>query len=197
MRISGGKARGIPLRVTKSGLLRPATEANRERLFSSLHHRIQESKVLDLFAGSGAYGLEALSRGAKSVHFVENNRKIYKDLKYNFEQVQKSASLDTTAATFTSWDAIDFLKKKQDLYDFIFLDPPYPDFPKIGETIFELLRTNGFVHANSWLIHEGPMEAKSDFNQWEKIKVLGKEKKGSPSFRLFSPLLSPNPKRVQ
>jgi 16S rRNA (guanine966-N2)-methyltransferase len=190
MRISGGKARGIPLRVTKSSLLRPATEANRERLFSSLHHKIQESKVLDLFAGSGSYGLEALSRGAKSVHFVENNRKIYKDLKYNFEQVQKSANLSTSAASFSSWDAIDFLKKKQDSYDFIFLDPPYPDFPKIGEKIFDFIHTNGFVHENSWLIHEGPIEAKSDFKQWEKIKVLGKEKKGSPSFRIFSPHFS-------
>ena len=187
MRISGGKARGIPLRVTKSSILRPATEANRERLFSSLQLKVQDAKILDLFAGSGAYGLEALSRGAKSVHFVENHRKIYRDLTYNFEQVQKSANLCKSAASFTSWDAIDFLRKAQDSYDIIFLDPPYPEFPKIGEKIFTLLLVNHFVHANTLLIHEAPMEALSVFNGWEKIKVLGKEKKGSPSFRLFSP----------
>ena len=73
MRISGGIARGIPLRVTKSKSLRPATEANRERLFSSIANQIQHKKVLDLFAGTGSYGLEALSRGAKNAHFIEQN----------------------------------------------------------------------------------------------------------------------------
>ena len=77
IRISGGLARGIPLKVTKSKLLRPATEANRERLFSSIRESLRGSRVLDLFAGSGSYGLEALSRGAKHVHFV-NNGKIFR-----------------------------------------------------------------------------------------------------------------------
>ena len=71
MRVSGGLAKGIPLRITKTDILRPATESNRERIFSSLGELIIGKKVLDLFAGSGSYGLEALSRGASEVHFVE------------------------------------------------------------------------------------------------------------------------------
>ncbi|MEJ6621751.1 MAG: RsmD family RNA methyltransferase, partial [Opitutae bacterium] len=65
MRICGGLARGIPLLVTKGIEIRPATDANRERLFSSLGENVIDTHFLDLFAGTGSYGLEALSRGAK------------------------------------------------------------------------------------------------------------------------------------
>ena len=75
MRISGGKARGIPLRACKAPELRPATEANRERLFSSLGQAVINARILDLFAGTGSYGLEALSRGAVEASFVEKNKK--------------------------------------------------------------------------------------------------------------------------
>ena len=92
MRISGGIARGIPLRVTKSKSLRPATEANRERLFSSIKIKFS-IKVFDLFAGTGSYGLEALSRGAKNAHFIEQNKRVFNDLRHNFEQVKKSSDL--------------------------------------------------------------------------------------------------------
>ena len=87
MRISGGKARGITLRTVKNTDLRPATEANRERLFSSLGQQIQKKRVLDLFAGSGSYGLEALSRGASDAIFVEKNRKVAKYLNENLDRV--------------------------------------------------------------------------------------------------------------
>ena len=91
MRISGGIAKGIALKITRTPSLRPATEANRERLFSSLGDSIKGARVLDLFAGSGAYGLEALSRGSDYAHFVEKNRKIFYDLISNTEKVRKSA----------------------------------------------------------------------------------------------------------
>ena len=98
MRISGGKARGIPLRVGKTVGLRPASEANRERLFSSIGEKITNCMILDLFAGSGSYGLEALSRGAKSATFVEKNRSVIKDLKINAANTLKSAQLESMAA---------------------------------------------------------------------------------------------------
>ena len=93
MRISGGLAKGISLRVTKATKLRPATDANRERLFSSLGDFVREKSVLDLFAGSGSYGLEALSRGAGLAIFVESDRRIFRDLKENLANTCKSAKL--------------------------------------------------------------------------------------------------------
>ena len=71
MRITGGKARGIPLASPKGDATRPATDQLREAVFSSLGARIEGAQVADLFAGTGAYGLEAMSRGAIGGIFVE------------------------------------------------------------------------------------------------------------------------------
>ena len=189
MRISGGIARGIPLRVTKSKSLRPATEANRERLFSSIANQIQHKKVLDLFAGTGSYGLEALSRGAKNAHFIEQNKRVFNDLRHNFEQVKKSSGLDEFAGRFTNRDVLGFLKQKEKNYDIVFLDPPYEDFAKLGEKVLNLLISNGFVHHGSVLIHEAPTQEISNFVKWKLKKVLGKEKKGAPNYRIYSPVV--------
>ena len=72
MRISGGKHRAS-LRLSKTKGLDPATEANRERLFSSIQNKVEDQRVLDLFAGTGSYGLEAISRGARAADFVEES----------------------------------------------------------------------------------------------------------------------------
>lgn len=94
MRISGGKARGIPLKVNKKAGVRPAIETTRERLFSSIFQSVENATVLDLFAGSGAYGLESLSRGARQATLVEKNRLVFNDLKTNLSAVLKSANLE-------------------------------------------------------------------------------------------------------
>ena len=143
-----------------------------------------------MFAGSGSYGLEALSRGAKHVHFVENNRKIFKDLKQNFEKVKKSACLIEKSASFSNRDVVEFLRQKENTYDLIFLDPPYKDIPKIGNSVFDLLTTHDFVHQDTLLIHEAPREEVSSFENWKLFKVLGKEKSGAPNFRFYTPEFS-------
>jgi 16S rRNA (guanine966-N2)-methyltransferase len=189
MRISGGLAKGIPLRITKTDILRPATESNRERIFSSLGELIIGKKVLDLFAGSGSYGLEALSRGASEVHFVEKNRKIFQDLKFNFEKVRKSGSLTTQKATFSNCDVLNFLKREEKNYDLVFLDPPYSEIPTLAKKTFDLLTTNQFVHRDSILIHEAPPDEKLIFDHWKMVRTLGKKKKGAPSYQLYMPEL--------
>ncbi len=187
MRISGGNARGIPLRITRQSVLRPATESNRERLFSSLGEKTRGKRVLDLFAGSGSYGLEALSRGAAYAHFVESNRKIFRDLKVNFEMVRKSAGLEDRQAGFANRGVLEFLRQRQQCYDLVFLDPPYGDFSEVGAKVFELLIANDFVHPESLVLHEAPAEECSQFENWELEKSLGKAKKGSPHYRFFTP----------
>ena len=113
MIISGGQAKGIPLEVPKGIEIRPSTQANRERLFSSLGERILGINFLDLFAGTGSYGLEALSRGAKSGHFVEKNRKAIQSIKKNHSNICKSASLSLKNAHVHQRDVSEFLKKKE------------------------------------------------------------------------------------
>src|SRR5688572_25253543 len=90
MRISGGKARGIPLVVPKGDAVRPATDGMRQAVFSSLGERVVGARFLDLFAGSGAYGLEALSRGAAGGVFVEQNPKAAACVRRNIAAVCKS-----------------------------------------------------------------------------------------------------------
>jgi 16S rRNA (guanine966-N2)-methyltransferase len=186
MRISGGKARGIPLRAAKAPELRPATEANRERLFSSLGQQIQNARVLDLFAGTGSYGLEALSRGAAEAYFVEKNRKITKDLKDNLSKVLKSAELSNNVGKVFQRDALDFLNSSPEKqFDILFLDPPYAEIATLHERLFSRIRNNQFVHSDSLLIHECPTGESQEPDGWQLIRTLGKAAKGSPIFHFL------------
>src|SRR5690242_14529688 len=105
MRISGGAARGVPLLVPKGDAVRPATDGMRQAVFSSLGARVAGARFLDLFAGSGAYGLEALSRGAAGGVFVEQNAKAAACVKKNIETVCKSLGRDTHDLAVLQMDA--------------------------------------------------------------------------------------------
>lgn len=105
MRISGGKAKGIKLRIPKGSPLRPAAEPVRERLFSSLGDLVSGAKFLDLFAGTGSYGLEALSRGAESGAFIEQDVNTASCLRNNLTAVCKSANVSPENFEIISGDA--------------------------------------------------------------------------------------------
>ena len=188
MRISGGKARGIPLRVNSKNGVRPAIETTRERLFSSISNLLPQIRALDLFAGSGAYGLEALSRGAAEITLVENNRKVFADLKVNLAAVLKSAKLEGSAGRLVNRNVMDFLKSKPNQpYDIIFIDPPYMEIDRLCPQIFDIIRQENFLTRNGRIILESPGEKVLQFTGWEIAKVLGKEKRGSPVHRIYLP----------
>jgi len=188
MRISGGKARGIPLKVSKKGGVRPAIETTRERLFSSIFQSVENATVLDLFAGSGAYGLESLSRGAKQATLVEKNRLVFNDLKTNLAAVLKSASLEGEAGKLVNRDVIDFAKEApRQNYDIIFIDPPYAEIEKLGPKLFELLLRHHCLSKDGFIVLETPGELKMEFPGWTVTRVVGKEKRGSPVHRIYSP----------
>src|SRR3954466_4166381 len=94
MRISGGIAKGITLAVPRGDRVRPATDGLRQAVFSSLGDRVVAARFLDLFAGSGAYGLEALSRGAAGGSFVELNARAAACVRQNIAAVCKSMGRD-------------------------------------------------------------------------------------------------------
>lgn len=120
MRVITGSARGRNL-VTLEGedVTRPTTQSTKEALFSSIQFEIEGAKVLDLFAGCGQLGIEALSRGASFCTFVENNRQAYSVVENNIKlcKMEKHSKL-----VFS--DALSFLQKK-DNFDIAFVDPPY------------------------------------------------------------------------
>ncbi len=120
MRVITGIARGRRLETLPGeDVTRPTTESVKEALFSMIQFEIEDKKVLDLFAGSGQLGIEALSRGARHCTFVENNRQALKVVEGNLSH----CGLANNAKVVLS-DALSFLMKK-DNFDIAFLDPPY------------------------------------------------------------------------
>jgi 16S rRNA (guanine966-N2)-methyltransferase len=189
MRISGGKARGIPLRVNKKSGVRPAIETSRERVFSSISQKVENAQVLDLFAGSGAYGLEALSRGATHATLVEKNRLVVSDLYTNLTAVQKSAQLSIDSGRVTKRDVLDFLQEKPTSpYDLIFIDPPYAELEKLCPKIFSLLASNQYLGEGGIAVLECAGDFSFEPNGWVLQRTIGKEKKGSPVHRVFETL---------
>ena len=121
MRIISGKARGTKLFTLEGENTRPTLDRVKEPLFSILMHQVPEAKVLDLFAGSGALGLEALSRGAESVVLCDNSRAAIKVINNNLDKTKLNTYAEIINADYKSC-----LKKLQGRkFDLIFLDPPY------------------------------------------------------------------------
>jgi 16S rRNA (guanine966-N2)-methyltransferase len=189
LRISGGTARGILLRINRTGNLRPAAEPVRQRLFSSIAPLLPGAGILDLCAGTGAYGLEGISRGAFSATFVEKDRKTVQNLKHNVEMVSKSAGFSSSATQIEARDVLEYLKKgASQAFNLVFFDPPYPQIASLSPAVFARLRAGGFLEKEGIVVMECPSEKNIEFEQWELIRSLGKEKRGSPVHRLYRPL---------
>ena len=118
MRIIAGKAGRIAIKVP-SAVARPTTDFVRQAVFSILGERVENASVLDLFAGSGALGLEALSRGAASCVFVDDHRGACSVITENLTKARLDGGRVVKA------EAITHLKRDTATYDLIFADPPY------------------------------------------------------------------------
>lgn len=187
MRITGGKARGVTLKAPKDQKTRPATDRARESLFSSLTTSIFDASCLDLFAGTGSYGFEALSRGAQSCQFIEHNRMAIDCLKKNAQVVAKSAELSVEAIQIKQSDLLKTgSSSNQQSFDFIFLDPPYALWESHSEYLFNKLALD-YANENTQLILECPSELKlcGISSHWSLKKKLGKEGKGKPNILIY------------
>jgi len=119
VRIIGGKWRGRKLKFPDVRGLRPSQDRARETLFNWLTPWLSDAHCLDLFAGSGALGFEALSRGAASAHLVESQRAAYTAIN------NSKAQLDAIAATIHHSDALRWLQRNKQPFDLVFVDPPF------------------------------------------------------------------------
>lgn len=120
MRIIAGTHKRRKLMSVETLNTRSTKDRVKESLFNMLALSLDKTHVLDLFAGSGALGLEALSRGVKAATFVENNPKATRVIEANL----KTLKLEKRAQVFNS-DALEFLENQASTYDLVFLDPPY------------------------------------------------------------------------
>lgn len=174
MRISGGLARGINLVVPKGDAVRPATDGMRQAVFSSLGARVMGAHFLDLFAGSGAYGLEALSRGASSGVFVEKNAKAVTCLRQNIAVVCKSLRRDLTGLSILQMDAVAAPLAGAEVPDLIFVDPPYEYISQIAAPLFMRLGEVIATKPDALVVFEMPGELELSPEGWTCVKRLGK-----------------------
>lgn len=151
MRIIAGKFRSRPLLTPKGWKTRPTSDRLRETLFNVLGSRIEGAIFADLFAGTGAVGLEALSRGAKQVYFAETGRAPLAALRSNLErfEVGSEAQIESTGSLVLLRR---LARMKIDL-DVAFLDPPYSDASAYSETL-EFLDSESHLSPQALVIAE-------------------------------------------
>lgn len=146
----------------------------RHAVFSSLGPVIFESEFLDLFAGSGAYGLEALSRGASGGLFIEREHRTKKYLEENITSVCKSLGMKQSPCNVIEMDVFKWQPAKKQRFDFIFADPPYEIISGRMEMIFSLAQSCLSKKASSRLVFEAPGEIELRGQGWIEVNKLGR-----------------------
>jgi 16S rRNA (guanine966-N2)-methyltransferase len=175
VRISGGIACGVPLTVPKGDAVRPATDGMRQAVFSSLGARPVGAVFWDLFAGSGAYGLEALSRGAAGGIFVERNPKALGCLRSNLAAVGKSMGRTPEAVRAIEADVLSWVSTgREEAADLVFVDPPYEVIADVAPVLF--LRLAGALAARpeALVLFEMPGELDLAPEGWTCLKRIGR-----------------------
>jgi RNA methyltransferase, RsmD family len=142
MRIISGEARGVKIATPEGDDTRPTMERVKEAMFSTIQFGVPGSHVLDLYAGSGQLGIEALSRGATYAVFVDANKKVTQIIHLNL----KACKLAEKAEVFTA-TAESYLARTSKKFDYIFLDPPYGQntIEKILPKVEKVTAENGIV----------------------------------------------------
>jgi 16S rRNA (guanine966-N2)-methyltransferase len=171
IRIIGGEYRGRRIAVPERRDLRPTPDRVRETLFNWLGQTLAGKSCLDLFAGSGALGFEAASRGATRVVMVENDRNVFSNLEKTLALI-RAKQVDLVLG-----DAFDYLKKTDQRFDVVFLDPPFRQnaLPALLERLPERLAPGARVYV------EAP-EALAPAEPWRELK---RSRAGQVSYQLL------------
>ena len=179
MRVIAGTAKRIQLKTIEGLDTRPTTDRIKETLFNMISEYLADSHFLDLFSGSGAIGIEALSRGAALGVFVEQSRQAMECIRQNL----KATKLEERAKIY-EMDVIRALQtlENQKKFDYIFMDPPYDNF--LEKKVLEYLSSSNLMSEDCLIIVEASLE--TDFSY---VKDLGffivKEKKYKSNKHIF------------
>lgn len=182
MKIISGKLKGRIIDMPKG--IRPTSDKVRESLFEILKYRIEDSAFLDLYCGSGAIGIEAFSRGAKSITFVDNNPGCVKVLKKNLVDLSISDSSSINIYKMDALRSLDvFSKASSALFDIVFLDPPYcKDMSKntlMALSKYDILARNAIIIAEIYKKEDLP----DNIDPFKKIRIV---RYGDTKLELYS-----------
>jgi 16S rRNA (guanine966-N2)-methyltransferase len=171
VRIIGGNWRGRKLSVVDAPGLRPTPDRIRETLFNWLAPDCRGARVLDCFAGSGALGFEALSRGAKHLVALEQEPRALAALRADAERLQ------CNAVEIVGGDALQSIDQLRQGFDIVFIDPPYAE-PALRRQVFERLEAGGNVNPGARIYFEWPssesFELPAPALHWLKQKSAGR-----------------------
>lgn len=151
MRVIAGAAKGHHLQTIEGLATRPTTDRLKETLFNIIAFDLPEASFLDLFSGSGAIGIEALSRGAAEAVFVENAAECQRVILANLQHTKLREKARLMQADVLS--ALDRLAAEGKKFDIIFMDPPYE--AELYTPVLEKIAENGLLHREGYLITEG------------------------------------------
>ena len=164
MRVIAGKARRLQLKTLPGDHTRPTTDRIKETLFNILSFGVEGSRFLDLFAGSGAIGIEAISRGADQAVFVENNRQALSCIRENLAHTKLEKEAVVLGREVQS--AISQLDLQKNPFDYIFMDPPYGKQLE-KDVLFSLKEHPSLLHEDTLIIVESDL--KTDFPYMEEL----------------------------
>lgn len=179
MRIIAGKARRLPLQTLPGKDTRPTTDRIKETLFNMLAPDLEGAYFLDLFAGSGQIGLEAVSRGSAYCVFVDNNRKACEVIKDNMDFTKLAGQ-----CTLMNTDAMSALRRLEGKYrfDLIFMDPPYNQ--ALEAEILSYLTSSSLVKSDTLIIVEA--DEHTDFSYADQLGyTIVKEKRYKTNKHVF------------
>ncbi len=159
MRVIAGKARRLNLKTPQGYDTRPTTDKIKETLFNILSSYLADADFLDLFSGSGAIGIEALSRGAKYTAFIENDRAALDCIKSNLTHTK----LETQAEVYPMGvlEAIKALEIKGKVFDIVFMDPPYNS--NMEKDILLALHKSNIIYCDTLVVVEASKQTSFDY----------------------------------
>lgn len=158
MRVIAGKARRIQLKTAQGSHTRPTTDRIKETLFNMLQPNLYEAEFLDLFAGSGGIGIEAISRGAENAVFIENDKEAVECIKENLNKTKLE-----TQAEVLFMDVLTGIRKLagKKVFSIVFIDPPYKE--GFEEPVLMELAKNKIIDCDTLIIIEAALDTKLEF----------------------------------
>jgi len=187
MRVIAGTAKRLQLKTPEGMNTRPTTDRIKETLFNMISTELYGSAFLDLFSGSGAIGIEALSRGARGAVFIENDPKALRCLKENLEHTKLFSKAQVIGKDVII--GLKTLEKKTEacpeegfIFDFVFMDPPYES--GLEKKVLEVLSKSSIINSESTIIVEADID--TTFDELEEIGFsMIKEKKYKSNRHVF------------
>lgn len=158
MRVIAGSARRLPLKTVKNMETRPTTDRIKETLFNIIQNDVPQCRFLDLFSGSGAIGIEALSRGAEWAVFVDNNKNAVSCIRDNLKFTRLSDYGIVMECDVIS--ALSMLENRKSCFDIVFMDPPYNN--ELERETLERLVHSSVIDENTLIIVEASLD--TDFS---------------------------------